>query len=107
MAWYEDAPDGDGAVVVHAALPVPAGVEAGAGPDGAIVDLPRVEQAASIVHRGAMDHVLPTVQTLARWIEANGYRSAGYARELYIQSPPGALDRWVTELQEPVTPAGP
>jgi effector-binding domain-containing protein len=107
VAWYEDAPDGDGAVVVHAALPVPAAAEPREGHDVAIVELPRIEQAASIVHRGAMDHVLPTVQTLARWIEANGYRSVGYARELYIQSPPGELDRWVTELQEPVTPVSP
>ncbi len=35
------------------------------------------------MHRGSMDVVMPTIQTLARWIDANGYRSAGYNRELY------------------------
>jgi hypothetical protein len=29
-----------------------------------------------------MDNVMPTIQTLARWIDANGYCSAGYNREL-------------------------
>jgi DNA-binding transcriptional MerR regulator len=98
IACYEDSPDGDG-VLVHATLPV------GADPDEtfdfAIVDLPEIEQAATIVHRGAMDNVMPTIQTLARWIDANGYRSVGYNRELYIEcrQDTGA---WVTELQEPI-----
>jgi DNA-binding transcriptional MerR regulator len=107
VAWYEDSLHDDGAIVVHAALPVPAGAEAGPDHDVAIVELPAIERAATIVHRGPMEQVLPTVQALARWIEANGYRSTGYARELYLDSPPGDLDRWVTELQEPVTPAAP
>jgi DNA-binding transcriptional MerR regulator len=107
VAYYEDAPGSDGAIVVHAALPLPPAVEAGGDHGFTVVELPAIERAATIVHRGAMDHVLPTVQTLARWIEANGYRSAGYARELYIESPAEDPHRWVTELQEPVTPAGP
>jgi effector-binding domain-containing protein len=48
-----------------------------------------------------MDHVMRTIQTLAAWIEANGYRSAGYNRELYIECGEDR-DAWVTELQEPV-----
>jgi DNA-binding transcriptional MerR regulator len=98
IAYYEDSPDGDG-VLVHATIPVEA--EPGEDHDFAIVDLPEIEQAATIVHRGAMDDVMPTIQTLARWIDANGYRSAGYNRELYIEC---GADRamWVTELQEPI-----
>ncbi len=98
IAYYEDSPDGDG-VLVHAAMPVNADP---AGDRGfSIVDLPEVEQAATIVHHGSMDKVMPTIQTMARWIEANGYRSAGYNRELYIEC--GAdRDAWVTELQEPI-----
>ena len=46
--------------------------------------------------------VLPTIQTLARWIEANGYRSAGYPREINLECPENR-DEWVTELQEPIT----
>src|SRR5262245_26715880 len=98
IAYYEGSPDGDG-VLVHASLPVSA--ESNQEHDFLIVDLPEIEQAATIVHRGSMDHVMPTIQTLARWIDANGYRSAGHSRELYIEC---GEDRnaWVTELQEPV-----
>jgi DNA-binding transcriptional MerR regulator len=98
IAYYEDSPDGDG-VLVHASLPVNADPRDGHG--FAIVDLPEIEQAATIVHRGSMDNVMPTIQTLARWIDANGYRSAGYNRELYIECGEDR-DTWVTELQEPM-----
>ncbi len=74
IAYYEDAPDGDG-VLVHATLPVSA--DPGSGHDFQVADLPEIEQAATIVHRGSMDDVMATIQTLARWIDANGYRSAG------------------------------
>ncbi|WP_218952180.1 hypothetical protein [Amycolatopsis anabasis] len=40
------------------------------------------------------------VQSLARWIDANGHRSTGYPRELYLECPENP-DDWVTELQEP------
>lgn len=63
-----------------------------------------LDRAATIVHRGSMDTVLPTAQTLARWIDANGYRSAGYPREINLECPENR-DDWVTELQAPVTPA--
>ncbi|CAM5561688.1 MerR family transcriptional regulator [Streptomyces tanashiensis] len=48
-----------------------------------------------------MDTVLPTAQTLALWIEANGYRSRHYARELYLECPEDR-SQWVTEIQEPI-----
>jgi DNA-binding transcriptional MerR regulator len=98
IAYYENVPDGDG-VVVHATLPV--NVDAG-GHDFAVVDLPEVEQAATIVHRGSMDNVMSSIQTLASWIDAHGYRSAGLNRELYLQIGDD-VDTRVTELQEPVT----
>ena len=97
VAWYEDAPGGDG-VLVHAGVPVR---ESEPGdPRITIADLPAV-RAATIVHRGSMDEVLGTIQTLARWIEENGYASAGYNRELYLECT-GPRDTWVTELQEPL-----
>jgi DNA-binding transcriptional MerR regulator len=99
IAYYEDAPDGDG-VVVHATLPVNAGPGSGRGFQ--INDLPEIAQAATIVHRGSMDNVMATIQTLARWIDNNGYRSTGYPRELYLECPDDQ-DKWVTELQEPIT----
>ncbi|WP_327684656.1 MerR family transcriptional regulator [Streptomyces sp. NBC_00467] len=100
IAYYEDAPEGNGAVVVHAGVTVSEAHRPDL--DFAIVELPAVERAATIVHRGSMQGVLPTAQTLARWIEAGGHISAGYAREVSLECPPGDFDQWVTELQEPL-----
>jgi DNA-binding transcriptional MerR regulator len=98
-AYYEDAPASDGSVVVHAAVPVAGGSDGNHG--FAVVDLAEVESAAAIIHHGSMDDVLPAVQALARWIDASGYRSAGYAREVTLEWSPDP-DRWVTELQQPI-----
>ncbi|MTE18010.1 MerR family transcriptional regulator [Streptomyces sp. TRM43335] len=102
IARYEDAPERDGAVVVHAGITVSA--EPGEGRDFSIVDLPGIDRAATIVHRGPMDGVVATEQVLARWIDAAGHRSTGYARELYLECPEDTA-RWVTELQTPIAPA--
>jgi len=99
IAYYDVGPD-DG-VLVHATIPV--NVEFAAGLE--IVDLPEIQSAATIVHRGSMDDVIPTIQTLARWIDANGYRSAGPPRELYLETGPDR-NTWVTELQEPIVADG-
>jgi effector-binding domain-containing protein len=100
-SYYEDVPDGDG-VIVHAALPVNA--DPGSAHGFEITDLPEITQAATIMHRGPMDNVMATIQTLARWIDENGYRSSGHVRELTLECPDDP-DKWVTELQEPITPA--
>jgi DNA-binding transcriptional MerR regulator len=99
VAYYEDAPEGGGRISVHAGIEVTAPLQ-----DGAfrVLDLPPVERAATIVHHGSMDTVLPTAQALARWIDGNGYRSTGYPREINLECPPNR-DEWVTELQAPVT----
>ena len=72
-------------MLVHATLPVNA--EPGSGHGFEVKDLPGIAQAATIVHRGSMDDVLATIQVLARWIEDNGYQSAGTARELLPRMP--------------------
>jgi DNA-binding transcriptional MerR regulator len=95
IAYYErDREGGEDAVIVHAAIPVNHGAD-----EVALVDLPAVGRAATIVHRGPMEQVMSTVQTLARWFDANGLRSAGYGRELYLHTGEGP---WITELQEPI-----
>ena len=99
IACYEDAPDGDG-VLVHATLPVNAGPTGGH--DFEIIDLPGISEAATIIHRGSMDNVMATIQTLARWIGNGGHRTLGYPREVYLECPEDQ-DQWVTELQEPIT----
>ncbi|MGW7349785.1 MerR family transcriptional regulator [Streptomyces sp. NPDC054784] len=113
LARYEDAPPGEGergAVVVHAGLAISADDarllrDATGGTQDAggvrVVELPAVERAATIVHRGSMDEVLTTVQALARWVDANGHRSTGHARELTLSCPADS-DQWVTELQQPL-----
>ncbi|WP_328303495.1 MerR family transcriptional regulator [Streptomyces sp. NBC_00435] len=104
IAYYEDTDDAErpGAVLVHAGLPVAADVRAeDLGGGVRIVVLPAVERAATVVHRGSMDSVLPTAQALAQWIDANGEHSGGYARELTLACPEDR-DQWVTELQEPL-----
>ncbi|MFF3491810.1 MerR family transcriptional regulator [Streptomyces sp. NPDC002795] len=97
VARYEDAPGGG--ILIHA------GVEVAAAPreDGGlrILDVPPVERAATLVHRGSMDAILPSAQTLARWIDAHGHRSAGYPREISLECPEDPKE-WVTELQEPL-----
>jgi DNA-binding transcriptional MerR regulator len=103
VAYYEDAPTGDGAVVVHAAVPVVA--EADGDPGFSVVDLAEVESAASIIHHGSMDDVLSTGQALARWTDANGYRSVGYLREVTLEWSADP-EQWVTELQQPIETTG-
>jgi DNA-binding transcriptional MerR regulator len=102
IAYYEDVPDGD-SVVVHATLPVNA--EPADGQDFAIVDLPAIKQAATVVHRGSMENVMATIQVLAGWIEDNGYRASGNPREFYLECPADET-QWVTELQEPIAQPG-
>lgn len=98
--YYEKASGGDGAVIVHAAVPIV--TEHGSELNGlSIVDLPAADH-ATLVHRGPMDAVLPAWQALARWVDDHGYHSAGPARELYLECPPDTA-QWVTELQEPLT----
>jgi DNA-binding transcriptional MerR regulator len=97
IAYYEETDDGG--VMVHAALPVNA--EPGAG-DFAVVDLPAIEQAATVVHHGSMNDVMPTVQTLARWIDDNGYRTGALHREVTLAVTEDCQPL-VTELQEPIT----
>ncbi|MGW7535800.1 MerR family transcriptional regulator [Amycolatopsis sp. NPDC054798] len=101
VAYYEDSPEGSGRICVHAAVQVSAPVQ-----DGAfrVHDLPPLGQAATIVHHGSMDAVLPAAQTLARWVDAHGYRATGHPREINLECPENR-DDWVTELQVPVVQA--
>ncbi|GAA2893173.1 MerR family transcriptional regulator [Streptosporangium fragile] len=100
IACYE--PGADGRVTVRAGVEVT--VEPDDRYDFAIVDLPEMESAATIIHRGSMDRVGPTFETLARWVEEHGHRSAGPAREVSIDCP-ADRDKWVTELQMAITSA--
>ncbi|BCL17393.1 GyrI-like domain-containing protein [Micromonospora sagamiensis] len=99
IAYYADEPQGAGRIIVHAAVEVSAPCQDG---DLRVRDLPPIDQAATIVHRGSMETVVPTAQTLTRWIDGNGYRATGYPREVTLECPANR-DDWVTELQAPVS----
>lgn len=78
-------------------------VRDGVVPDGVeLVGLPAIERAATLVHRGPMAEIGASYQRLAVWIEENGYRTDGSAREVYLVSHPKPQHDWVTELQMPV-----
>lgn len=102
LAYYEAAGDGE-KVVVHAAIEV--AVSPDLARDFAVVDLPAVPAAATVIHRGPMDEVAGTLQLLAQWIEENGWRAEGYHRELYVEYCADDPAAGVTELQQPVTRA--
>jgi DNA-binding transcriptional MerR regulator len=105
IGYYEPAPTepGDETISVHAAFPV----APGAGSEGLgfdVVDLPPLGPTATALHMGSMMEAMGTVQKIANWIDDNGYRPVGpgFAREIYLECPPGDFDRWITELQVPV-----
>jgi DNA-binding transcriptional MerR regulator/effector-binding domain-containing protein len=110
IAYYEPAPTepGDETISVHAAFPIAAGpIAAGPGGDGLgfdVVDLPPLDAAATALHEGSMMEAFRTGQKIANWIDDNGYRPVGpgFAREIYLECPPGDFDGWITELQVPV-----
>ncbi|MEH1102074.1 MerR family transcriptional regulator [Micromonospora sp. CPCC 205561] len=102
LAWYEPAGRGE-SVVVHAGVAV--AVDPSAAPDLAVVELSAVAAAATIIHHGSMDEVEVSTQALAAWIEANGWRADGYARELYVEYCQDEPEKGVTELQLPVVRA--
>ncbi|GAA1118862.1 MerR family transcriptional regulator [Nocardiopsis metallicus] len=97
LSRYEDAPEGG--ILVHASMPV--GTEVHDIDGLSLVQVPAVERAATIVHRGPMAEVLPTAQELARWIEDNGHHTHGYTREVTLAAPEDPQG-WVTEIQAPL-----
>jgi DNA-binding transcriptional MerR regulator/predicted transcriptional regulator YdeE len=102
MAYYDPAPEGGDAVVCHAAVPV------GDVPPGdhgvAVVELPGIEQAATLIHHGPMENVDATMQILAAWLDEHGYQPTDgrFAREVYLDYDPGNPEEGVTEMQLPV-----
>ncbi|MFJ7212799.1 MerR family transcriptional regulator [Amycolatopsis sp. NPDC098790] len=94
--YYEQRAEDE--VVVHAAIP--ASVGSGDLNGLTVADLPSV-RAATLVHHGAIDGVLPSWQAVVRWIAERGFASAGAQRELYLDCPADPAG-WVTELQEPI-----
>ncbi|PKO20778.1 MAG: hypothetical protein CVU38_18285 [Chloroflexi bacterium HGW-Chloroflexi-1] len=72
----------------------------------AVHELPGVADAASVVHVGSYDRIAGAYRALTAWTQANGYRSGGPNREIYLHGPESETDpnSYVTELQLPVQP---
>ncbi|MCU1344029.1 MAG: MerR family transcriptional regulator [Acidimicrobiia bacterium] len=100
IAFYEDAPDGDG-IVVNAAVPISAGDDSGGGVE--LRSLPALDQVAAAVHHGSMQNCETTIGAMFRWISDNGLKTLGYSREIYLDCPDD-VSKWVTEIQFPVAP---
>jgi effector-binding domain-containing protein len=98
VAYYAPA-DEQGAVTVVAGFTFSA--EASPGQRFDIIELPAVPRAATLIHHGSLENADETYQALAKWIEDNGYRAdgAGYAREVYLDTPMDDMSKWVTEMQ--------
>jgi DNA-binding transcriptional MerR regulator len=100
IAYYE--PREDDTITVGGAVPVDA--EPGERDGFTVTDLPPLERAATMLHYGSMEGVVPSYEALGQWIEENGLRSVGLSREVTLQCPADE-DGWVTELQMEVADA--
>lgn len=67
--------------------------------------LPGLDQVATVTHHGSVATIDQTWHGLLNWVEAHGYHPSGVCREVYHSPPDVPQDGWVTDLQQPVTPA--
>lgn len=66
--------------------------------------LPPVEMAACVLHKGPYETLPRSYEAIVRYIEENGYEIIGYQRESYIDGIWNKDDpsQWLTEIQFPV-----
>lgn len=68
-----------------------------------VCELPAHETVAVVVHHGPFNTMHQAYEAAFRWIEANGYQSAGYVRELNLEYERGGdQSKYVTEIQFPI-----
>lgn len=96
IAWYDS--DGDG-LRFGAGMPLQDGQSI---PGFEVETLPAVERAVTVVHHGSMETIGDTWQALMQFIGAEGLSPSDRCREVYVSTPQGDEDAWVTELQQPV-----
>lgn len=69
-----------------------------------VTELPGVELAACVVHKGSFATLGGAYEVLHAWIEKNGYSYAGPGRELTLQyDRNGNPADWITEIQAPIS----
>lgn len=70
-----------------------------------IIELPAVESAFTVIHRGSMATIDESWDSLSAAIVEQGATAAGPCREVYIESESEDQADWITELQQPVASA--
>ncbi len=66
-----------------------------------VVELPATATAVTQVHLGSMATIGESWQAFGAWLEEHDAEPAGISREVYLETPDGSEDAWVTELQLP------
>jgi DNA-binding transcriptional MerR regulator len=97
IAWYDGDTEG-----TTWGVGVPTTLEAVDVEGAEVADLPAVEQAVTVIHRGSVATIGDTWQALATQVDATGLTAYGPCREVYLETPMDDADAWVTELQQPV-----
>lgn len=100
VAWYSGGP-GDGGIRLGTGVPLTPDTPDVPGTERG--ELPAAPRGVTVVHRGDMRTIQDTWQQLMRYCAASGRSPSGPCREVYLSTPEGREDAWVTELQQPVT----
>jgi DNA-binding transcriptional MerR regulator len=102
LAIYYDAEYQDRGSDVEVAVPIEGRLRSTA--RVTVHELPPIATAASAVHQGSHDRMAAAYRALAAWTQVNGYRAAGFNREIYLQGFERGLDPndCITEIQLPV-----
>ncbi|ELS01326.1 transcriptional regulator, effector-binding domain/component [Xenococcus sp. PCC 7305] len=80
---------------------IPIAQEISANEEVWVYQLPKVNNMASIVHKGSFATIEKVYDILENWIKDNNYQINGSLREIYIVNDQGG-DNSVTEIQYPV-----
>ncbi len=102
LAVYYDAEYQDGDADVEVAVPLDRRLR---GSGRVIVhELPGWPTVASAVHIGDYERITAAYRDLAAWTQANGYRTSGPNREVYLQGSDGGVEpgQYITEIQFPI-----
>lgn len=94
LAYYVVTPDG---MECHAGF----GYNGEPAPGFEVSELPPVPEAVSQVHLGSVRNISGSWQAFGAWLEEHGAEPSGASREVYLETPEGDQDAWVTELQLP------
>jgi predicted transcriptional regulator YdeE/DNA-binding transcriptional MerR regulator len=83
LVIYPEVENGEEFQEVEVVLPLPRRLD---GSDTIrVYQLPAVKRLATVVHHGSLATIGEAYQILLAWIQANGYREAGPAREVYLR----------------------